>query len=188
MSLHQRLKDETNEIHKWAEAQLDLEIRLTSKEKFLNFLYLQERLFRTVEHTLKKTWGQHPFYTERNGFEDRHLAMSKDLEALAEGFLFQDQLESRGDFIKDESLPNSLEELHGFLYVIEGSTMGGQIIGRRAAERLGIAKENLSAFFMFDMERWRWILKLVNDSSDYQALKAGALKAFQLFGDYYRKN
>lgn len=66
--------------------------------------------------------------------------------------------------------------------------MGGQIIGRRAAERLGIAKENLSAFFMFDMERWRWILKLVNDSSDYQALKAGALKAFQLFGDYYRKN
>lgn len=44
-------------------------------------------------------------------------------------------------------IPGSLAALTGMLYVIEGSTLGGQVIARQLAERMNLGPESGARFF-----------------------------------------
>ena len=77
----------------------------------------------------------------------------------------------------------------GCLYVLEGSTLGGQIILRRAAERLGIDADTGAGFFhgygAQTGAMWRGLVDAINlipaDSAHAAMVEDGARRTFSRF-------
>lgn len=79
---------------------------------------------------------------------------------------------------------DSLTHAMGFQYVLEGSTLGGQVI-RRDAERRGLGLEGLGFFDVYGAEtgaRWRSFRLLLEEwcSTDAASAAAGAVGGFAL--------
>ena len=80
------------------------------------------------------------------------------------------------------------EEVYGCLYVIEGSTLGGQVISRSLREHLGIHPENGGAYFsgygMLTGPRWKEFLARLavvaeGKGADHEAITRSAVETFQ---------
>jgi heme oxygenase len=88
------------------------------------------------------------------------------------------------------SLPpaTSIPEGLGILYVLEGATLGGQIIGRRLEKELGIGAENGGMFFAAYGDRtgiiWRDFVSVLDRYTDDPAasvIESRAVSTFQSF-------
>jgi heme oxygenase len=126
--LHERLKTETAASHKDTEKTLHFEKTISSKESYLKLLKGFYGFYQPVEKELLK------FKSE---FEALGLHI---LPRLKESLLLQD-MKTLGltDPSKLEvcyALPGiqTLASAMGVLYVLEGSTMGGQIISKKLKE------------------------------------------------------
>jgi heme oxygenase len=67
--------------------------------------------------------------------------LRRDIEALSPGFSFD--ADDEGDAVHRFA---TREQVWGWLYVIEGSTLGGQVISRRLAATLGVTPERGAGF------------------------------------------
>jgi heme oxygenase len=83
-------------------------------------------------------------------------------------------------------------EIAGAIYVVEGATLGGQVIARGMMQRLGLGRENGAAFFAGDgpltAVRWREVLAWLEnrDPGEGVHLIDGACRTFGALSQWLR--
>lgn len=135
-----KLKEATREQHDGLESAVDVLNSEFSKEDYERVLTKFYRFYKALEPKMPEE------ELSANGFdqsERRKLpALEKDLKELG----IYDQVESLPDWDGAPSI-DTTPKAFGAAYVMEGATLGGQVIGRSLRERLGITPENGGAFF-----------------------------------------
>lgn len=132
----QKLKETTRRQHEEVEAAVDVMNRMFSIEDYKVLIGRFRKFYKGYELRLPidelKAAGFD--YTERLKLP------SLEADSIALGI---------GDPEKFEQLPDvsSVARAFGSLYVIEGSTLGGQVISRHLKEHLGITPANGGSFF-----------------------------------------
>ena len=136
------LRVSTSELHARLEAQVDLSLALSSRDSYGKLLLRYFLIYRRLEKhmaevplTIQDALG----WQERSKVELLRQDLCNLMLALPE-----DVTPTRGLCIPNLTDHNAL---FGALYVVEGSTLGGQIIYRRVQEELGIDRETGGRFF-----------------------------------------
>jgi heme oxygenase (biliverdin-IX-beta and delta-forming) len=138
----QRLKLATHERHMALEKQLPLLHPALSLRDYRRFLARFLGYYVPLEaRLLPLPWWQHMGFA----YTDRRKAprLEQDLRALGEAEASVQLLPQCHELPALESLP----QLLGCLYVVEGATLGGQIISRHLHATLGLTAETGAAFF-----------------------------------------
>lgn len=133
-----QLKEKTAEVHSRLEGRLDMFNRMQTLEDYKKLLVKFYQFYRPVEKLLHP----HLQILALPGREKLHL-LTRDLLQL--GFT-QKELDALPD---SHELPElkTLSQAVGTLYVLEGSTLGGQVIARHLSSKLQIIPENGGLFF-----------------------------------------
>ena len=81
----------------------------------------------------------------------------------------------------------SLDHVAGVIYVVEGASLGGQVIARQLRQRLGVGPDNGAAFFTGDgagtAARWTQVLAWLEDQGrDRRRRESMAAAASETFG------
>jgi heme oxygenase len=137
-SLSDRLKARTSVSHQQLEKALIIQMRgMRNQEDYISLLQLFYSYFSALEDQINQYIGteQLPDYMERRKTE----SLVDDIRSLG-GVL--------PEKAKKTDLPQIDNHLQAFgaLYVIEGSTLGGQIISNMIAKQLHITDKGLSFF------------------------------------------
>lgn len=137
-----RLKEATGSRHAALESRLPLLESGMSRARYLQFLRLFWGYYEPLEARLRTLpyWKRMGFdYAERR----KTPRLLQDLRALGE------TPEAIQGLARCQLLPTlaSQEQLLGCLYVIEGATLGGQIITRHLEANLGLTPLTGAAFF-----------------------------------------
>ena len=137
-----RLRHETAPLHERVERTLDLPARLTSLSAYTALLTRFHGFYAPLEDRLAGVGGSEAAGLDFAARRKAHL-LRDDLLALGHS------PEAVGALPSCPSLPavGSLAEAFGCLYVLEGSTLGGQFIRREAAARLGLGPGTGCSFF-----------------------------------------
>lgn len=142
------LKAETSDLHEAIERRMDLGRMTGSLAGYRQTLRAFYGLYEPIEASLASA--------PPSGFrfvpEPKTPRLAADLKALGESEI--DRLPRCPDLPPVDSVPR----LVGTLYVLEGASLGGQIISRLLRERLGITSEAGGRFFHGSGERTgeRW--------------------------------
>jgi heme oxygenase (biliverdin-IX-beta and delta-forming) len=137
-TLHARLRAETRDLHDAVEREFDWAGRIGTRTGY--------------RALLARWWGFHAVWEPRAAFllepalhePRRKLALLRaDLRGLG---LADAEIDALPVCRSVPSLRTGAEAL-GALYVLEGSTLGGQVIARAADEALGLGPEGGCAFF-----------------------------------------
>jgi heme oxygenase len=176
--LHERLRSRTRSLHNEAERALNLESRLSSIGAYCGLLRSLWQLHAGYDAAFAaQAWSGSGIDFARRRRSDMLLA---DLSVL--GVLTAPAA--------PPSVPmHGLFDAIGCLYVIEGSTLGGQIIFHRVRERLGASADGAASFFRgYGAETggmWRALIGAINatsvDGADADAMEAGARDTFSTF-------
>jgi heme oxygenase len=151
-SLRQALKRCTAASHRGLEARLgllepDLDVR--GYRRVLELFY---GFYVPLERALMPRSGQIPF-----PLRVRAVPLAEDLSSLG---LSQDEVAALPACTALPGLTCS-EDLAGCVYVLEGASLGGQVITRLVGKRLGVAKGAGASFFAGDDDvaaRWAAVL------------------------------
>lgn len=137
----QRLKQETSLYHKAIEQHINLEQLCSSVEMYRHMLQRFYGFYRPVEQKL----SQLPWHTLDFDFAARQkqALIEHDLTLFGEDRTSLNQLPQCATLPNLEEFPQAL----GCLYVLEGSTLGGQLITNHVERTLRISPEWGSAFF-----------------------------------------
>lgn len=135
-----KLKDATREQHEALENVVDLMNRTFSVDDYKQLIAKFYRFYSAIEPTLPSE------ELKDAGF---------DVEARRKTPLLKRDLEQLGtpEFMEQNtpftSIPvlDTVAKAFGGIYVMEGATLGGQVIMRQLREHLGITPENGGAFF-----------------------------------------
>jgi heme oxygenase len=142
MPLLATLKTETTESHAGLEASMDVFRKVKSVEDYRSLL---SRFFTLYEPLEARLAGAMQWESAGWNFMERRktLWLRQDLETLG---VSAAEWES---WARCDQLPelNDAGAALGSLYVLEGSTLGGQMISRRFQQTLGIAPTTGGAFF-----------------------------------------
>jgi heme oxygenase len=130
------LRVATREHHDRIERRVDLTARLASIEDYRGLLARLHGFYAPLEVALAAHAGD----IAGLDFHGRRKAslLLDDIAALGGG---------EGPAAEDLPGVDSPERALGVLYVLEGSTLGGAVIGRMARERLGVTRERGASFF-----------------------------------------
>lgn len=138
----QRLREATRPDHERLEKNIDLLGRPWSMEFYESLLRKFYGMYAVVEPPTRKyhEWQEIGVdMTQRAKLP----ALIQDLQALG---LSQQEIESLPHYSGDAQVTSFAGAL-GSAYVMEGSTLGGQIISRHLTKELGLQKETGLAFF-----------------------------------------
>jgi heme oxygenase len=185
MSFLAKLKSETTECHVSLEKSLDLLRRVETKDAYRTLL----ARFLTIYEPLEKNLAEAVEWS-RMGWE-----FSKRLKTpwLQDDLLALELSAAQIDALpRCEQLPpcDSFGAVVGCLYVIEGSTLGGQMLAQQFHQMLGITPENGGRFFQGYGEativQWRefrtWAeAQAVADSSVEEPAILAARATFEAF-------
>lgn len=133
------LKEGTAPQHEAAERRLDLADRLRTPSTYAALLGRLYGFYAPLEGALGRVPG---YETVGLDFGARRKTphLVSDLAALGQG---ADGLPLAADLPS----PATLGEALGGMYVLEGATLGGRVISRLVADRLGFTPANAGAFF-----------------------------------------
>lgn len=76
------------------------------------------------------------------------------------------------------------EEALGALYVLEGSTLGGQVISRMLSKNGAISHQSFNFFNSYGPltgQRWKKFIEVINNQKDVSSVVKGAASAFEVF-------
>jgi heme oxygenase len=138
----QRLREQTQPSHKRLESRLDLLERVLSLDRYRALLARFYGFYVPVEASLERLCRSSLPELQYPQRRKAHLLV-QDMEALGSSRAQIDALPLCQDLPTLHSFPQAL----GCLYVLEGSTLGGQIISRHLHGVHGLDAENCSAFF-----------------------------------------
>jgi heme oxygenase len=176
--LHERLRSRTRALHDDAERALDLESRLSSIDAYRGLL--------------RSLWQLHAGY-EAAFAAQPWLGSGIDFERRRRSDMLLTDLSVLGVLTVPSAPPKppirGLFDAIGCLYVIEGSTLGGQIIFQRVRERLGASADGAASFFRgYGPETggmWRELIEAINVTPAHgaaaDAIEAGARRTFSTF-------
>jgi len=137
-----KLKEQTAEQHQRLETKLDILARLSSPQGYKSLLEQFYGFYRPLEIHLGSVMclpGSLSNFTARR----KTPLLEKDL-------LFLDSSErDLAELPQCRKLPTveSEAQVFGCLYVLEGATLGGQIISKHVADKLGYERERGASFF-----------------------------------------
>ncbi len=176
--MHERLRARTLTLHEEAERALNLEGRLSSIDAYCGLLRTLWQLHAGYEAAFAdRSWSSTPIDFAARRRSDMLLT---DLRVLGTADIPPAPLHAP---------VNGLFEAIGCLYVLEGSTLGGQIILRRAEERLGLTADAGSSFFRGYGTKtgamWKELVDAINlipaDSANAATVEDGAKRTFSRF-------
>jgi heme oxygenase (biliverdin-IX-beta and delta-forming) len=141
-SIMEQLKGETKQAHQTLEKTLDIENRLLTAESYRQLLELFYGFYQPSAAQLAAFAGQFEFWLPDlpQRVPLRLAKLKIDLEMLGTA----DSLHFSLAVLDSKS---TLAEHMGGLYVLEGSTLGGQLISRMIRGNLGYSPEAGCAFF-----------------------------------------
>ena len=171
------IRQRTRTLHAQLEARIDLVAALSSLDAYRQLLQRYRSFYEPFEWALSRQPA-----AVRNVIQypqrSRLKLLLQDLGAIG-------HLPSA---LAPIALPDlgTLDQIFGTLYVVEGSSLGGQIIYRQIEQRLGLSSTSGSAFFYGDGDRtshvWRdFLTKLQLQVSHSEAAADSAAATFQLF-------
>ncbi len=136
-----RLKEETKEQHVGLEKTVDVMNRMFNMDDYKMLLCKNYRFYSTIEPVVADLdWSKVNF-----NFEERRKTgrIREDLKNLG---VSDEEIDALPPW---ESLPalDTHAKAFGSLYVMEGATLGGQVINRHLKEHLGLTPENGGSFF-----------------------------------------
>jgi heme oxygenase (biliverdin-IX-beta and delta-forming) len=130
-----RLREETRPAHHRLEAELDLLSDGLTLERYGAVLTRFHWFLRTWEPVVARLLGDDAFFEPRRKVD----LLARDLRAL--------QLRPVGGSCDDLPALGTRAQAMGSLYVVEGSTLGGQLIARHARRSLDLPAGGGTAFF-----------------------------------------
>ena len=137
MMLSEKLKEQTRREHQMLEVKMIKQIKLiTDINKYSEFLLLFYRFMNPLETQIDKQLD--PGFLSDYKLRRKSVLLVQDLSRLqssAEIFCYDEVI----------FITNNLEAI-GALYVMEGSTLGGQIISKMINHQLGLEKIPLDFF------------------------------------------
>lgn len=141
-SILAQLKARTAHQHQQTEDGVDLMRDDFSLEDYKNLLVRFYAFYKSYDEKLRESLKENPlgFYEEKR-FNSPRLAA--DLKSLG----MSDEAISEIETFENLPALDSPEKTFGSLYVVEGSTLGGQVISRHLKEKFGLDKSNGAAFF-----------------------------------------
>lgn len=133
-----RLHTDTREAHEDVEHMVDLPASLSSRERYTRLVARFHGFHAAFEPAVSRSLDDERFLGPR-----RKLALLR-ADLLALGFS-----DAQAAALSTPSLPPvpSRSAALGWLYVIEGSTLGGAVIARRAERQLGLTAATGCAYF-----------------------------------------
>ena len=140
--IHAKLKDQTAEQHQRLEAKLDILTRLSSPQGYKSLLEQFYGFYLPLEIHLGSVMcpaGSLSNFTAR-----------RKTPLLEQDLLFLDLSErDLAELPQCQKLPTVESEAQAFgcLYVLEGATLGGQIISKYVADKLGYERDRGATFF-----------------------------------------
>lgn len=138
----QRLKHDTRELHAQIEQRVDLPVRLRSWEGYREVLAQFYGYYAPVEAALKGVTGLDRVIGDLS-VRWKAGQLVADLQVLGVAPSAIASLPHCVDFPH----PSGLDHAFGCLYVLEGATLGGQIITRQITGDLGVTPTQGAAFF-----------------------------------------
>ncbi|RYD33243.1 MAG: biliverdin-producing heme oxygenase [Verrucomicrobiaceae bacterium] len=175
----EELRKSTQAIHEEMEQRLPLGRPDLSRETYRDLVKRFHGFIIPLEKQLLKSPGM---TGSDFNYQERLKQPALEADAMALGLEGETQLASPAEL---PPLENQ-EQVFGCLYVIEGSTLGGQVISRSLREHLDIHPENGGAYFSgygpLTGPRWKEFLsKLaeVADGADTQAITDSAVATFE---------
>ena len=178
-SVHARLREHTRDCHHAAERAMDLGRRLASIQGYIELLQALARVHGAFEQSLVRfDWTQLGIDLEER---KRMRWLAEDLSALAADIARPPQL---------MVAPENLFEALGALYVLEGSTLGGQVVLEQATALQGISCLRGARFLYGHGQRtgrlWRDFLDVLDRSAaalsaEADCIERGAVRAYGEF-------
>lgn len=188
-SILARLKARTAHQHQQTEDGVDLMDDDFSPEDYRKLLVKFYAFYKSYEPKMLEALCEHPIDFN---YEERLNApkLFADLQSLG---MTEKEISDVEAF---EDLPalDSAEKIFGSLYVIEGSTLGGQVISRHLKEKFGFDESNGIAFFSSygtdTGKMWKAfreaITAFAETSDDHEAIIKSANAAFEKIGKALR--
>ncbi|GBU18586.1 MULTISPECIES: biliverdin-producing heme oxygenase [Methylobacterium] len=183
MSLRHRLREETAAPHEALERDLDWQARVASLDGYRDLLARLRGFHATLEPEIAGALGDDAFLDPRRRIEalDADLACLGLTPAAVEALPRPQSLGLAGP---DEAL--------GALYVFEGSTLGGILIGRHVRALHGLSPEEGCAYYAGRGERagpmWRSFCERLDAVGETpgaaEAVSAGAARTFRAMRDW----
>jgi heme oxygenase len=183
------LKEETRDLHQQTEALFygnEIFSGQLSSQQYHQMILKNLYIYEQLESAIAK---QFPLYfpdTEYQPCFSKHKLLEKDAQVLNL---------SREKYKVSPPTFTSPESLLGGIYVIEGSMLGGKIIGRKLREIF--SNSTISNFYFYNHEidnvdRWRhfchFITRHVNTHISIRNATIGANAAFKFFHEVYKVN
>ena len=138
----QRLKDETRSAHQATEQQLDLLNRMLTKDEYSRLLGRFWGFYTPIETKISQVVGMDELPLNLSARQKKPF-LWLDLTSLDWSESTIQALPLCTDLPALDSIPQAL----GCLYVLEGATLGGQMISRHLNERIGISPSQGGRFF-----------------------------------------
>ena len=188
MNCSERLKHETGKAHLHTERLLLKKLHaISSVDDYQHIL----RIFFGFFHPVERAISDHLNCSVLPDYDSRGIAgrIKNDLAALND----------RRPIIVSAAIPQirSVPEACGAMYVIEGSTLGGQVIARMIRENpdIQITDESLTFFRGYDentMPMWKKFQGFLNDTFQTETqiaqVTSAATETFEKMGDWIREN
>lgn len=154
-----QLRQATAALHEEIEQKLDLPGADGSLDRYRNLLQAFYGFHAPVEESIRSAGLAAPGFS----LPARAALLERDLLALGASASAIEELP------RCRKLPavESAGKLAGCLYVIEGACLGGQIIARGLAQRLGIGPDTGAAFFVGEgagtAARWKQVIAWIEE-------------------------
>ncbi len=184
-SILARLKARTAHQHQQTEDGVDLMDDDFSLEDYRKLLVKFYAFYQSYEPEMLEALREHPIDFD---YEERRNApkLFADLQSLG---MTETEISAVESF-QDLPALDSQEKIFGSLYVIEGSTLGGQYISRHLKEKFGFDESNGIAFFSgYGKETGKmWkafreaITAFAETSDDHEAIIKSANATFEKIG------
>lgn len=176
MKLIEKLRESTRDQHSRLDQILEMK-RLTSESVVVNDYkeYLQAFLsiYSAIEADIYKYSAQYLTEIESN---QRLPYIETDLQ----------QFNVQNEVLRNSSgIDLSGKEYLGALYVMEGSRLGGNLIGKHLMSHLNLEKSDLEFLMTRPSVKWSQIISLLNEQPEENHVEIikGAQKVFQYFYD-----
>jgi heme oxygenase len=181
------LRQATSETHQRLESRIKILDPAFSRADYVNVIRRMYGIYRPLERSLRFVDGWNRVPVDLPSRMKTHL-LQADLEALG--------VDKAGLAICRTLPPlRSLEAALGCLYVLEGATLGGQVISRELVTKLGIDATTGAAFFhSYGGEvksRWREFTGAVTEFSAtcrVAEIVTGASNTFAAFDDWFSRS
>lgn len=181
-----KLKEATRAQHEGLENTVNVMDQMFSMENYKTLLTKFYRFYSSIEPQIDKLDLSGTGYN----FDERRKLPKIEADLKSLGVFEKAQQMPKWDGLP--ALENNAQAI-GSLYVMEGATLGGQVINRHLKEHLGISPENGGAFFSgYGAEtgpKWKEFMSIANEfaekANEDEVIIESAKKTFDSFRDCF---